>query len=120
MSGVTRNQRSIRSAVGGIRTFAWLNKDNALNTASNTSTARTGGPSTKMTANLIGTARRIWIGWKRAPVVTSKSTSAWCNPVHAPERRHRVKHQVHQIHREVERQQSRQERQRDRDGERIE
>ncbi len=42
------------------------------------------------------------------------------HPVHTPERRHRVKHQVHQIHREVERQQRPQECQRVRDGKHIE
>src|SRR2546427_9021318 len=41
------------------------------------------------------------------------------HPMHAPERRHRVKHQVHQIHRQIERQQRPQECQRVRYGKHV-
>ena len=76
-SGVTTSQRRTRSIGAGRRTLPWVTNDVALSRISNSSTATAGAPSTTITANLINIDNSISSGWKRAPVVTSKSRSAW-------------------------------------------
>ena len=68
----------MRSSQAGIAALEWLNIEVALSTTSNTTTATAGMPTTSTTAILISSEIRISIGWKRTPVVTSMSRSAWC------------------------------------------
>ena len=62
----------------GMRTLPWLNIEVAFSSTSKISTATAGAPSAATTPSLITMDSRISTGWKRTPVVTSNSRSAWC------------------------------------------
>ena len=78
MSGVTTSSRTTRSTPAGMRTLLWLNIEVALSSTSKISTASAGAPMSTTTANLMSIESTISTGWKRTPVVTSMSRSAWC------------------------------------------
>jgi hypothetical protein len=75
MSGVTIAARRMRSMDRGRRTLAWLNSAVALSSTSKTTTATAGAPSAAITAILMNSDSAISRGWKRTPLVTSRSTS---------------------------------------------
>jgi len=71
---VPASPRSSAAAVdgGGKAHVAVVNIAVALSSTRNTTTASGAGPITRIAASLISIDRTISIGWKRAPVVTSK------------------------------------------------